>query len=94
VIIEVKLFANAESRRAVVPQVLSYAGYLQGLDPEQLAAQVLGAKLAPHQSVLAAVQADDQEQAIDPESSARAWPPAWPRAASGSSSFWTLPPRS
>jgi RecB family endonuclease NucS len=36
VIIEVKLAGNAESRRAVVAQVLSYAGYLQGLDPEQL----------------------------------------------------------
>ena len=36
VIIEVKLAGNAESRRAVVAQVLSYAGYLQGLDPVQL----------------------------------------------------------
>lgn len=33
VIIEVKLAANAESRRAVIAQVLSYAGYLQGMDP-------------------------------------------------------------
>jgi RecB family endonuclease NucS len=31
VIIEVKLADNAEARRAVVAQVLSYAGYLQGL---------------------------------------------------------------
>lgn len=42
VIIEVKLAANAEARRAVVAQVLSYAGYLQGLDPDQLVSQMLG----------------------------------------------------
>jgi hypothetical protein len=61
VIIEVKLAGNAESRRAVVAQVLSYAGYLQGLDPEQLETQVLG------KSVLVAVQADAQQHAIDAE---------------------------
>src|SRR5215467_2369671 len=61
VIIEVKLAGNAESRRAVVAQVLSYAGYLQGLDPEQLDSQVLG------KSVLAAVQAGDQQHAVDAE---------------------------
>jgi hypothetical protein len=33
VVIEVKLAEHAESRRAVVAQVLSCAGYLQGLDP-------------------------------------------------------------
>jgi hypothetical protein len=65
VVIEVKLAGNAESRRAVVAQVLSYAGYLQGLDSGQLESQVL----APHLgggSVLAAVQADDQEHSLDP----------------------------
>jgi hypothetical protein len=61
VIIEVKLAGNAESRRAVVAQVLSYAGYLQGLDPEQLETQILG------RSVLAAVQAGDQQHAVDAE---------------------------
>jgi len=61
VIIEVKLAGNAESRRAVVAQVLSYAGYLQGLDPEQLESQILGT------SVLAAVQAGDQQHAVDAE---------------------------
>jgi RecB family endonuclease NucS len=35
-LIEVKLAGNAESRRAVVAQVLSYAAYLQGLEPEFL----------------------------------------------------------
>jgi hypothetical protein len=61
VIIEVKLAGNAESRRAVVAQVLSYAGYLQGLDPEQLETQILG------KSVLGAVQASDQLHAVDAE---------------------------
>ncbi len=61
VIIEVKLAGNAESRRAVVAQVLSYAGYLQGLDLEQLESQILGA------SVIAAVQAGDQQHAVDAE---------------------------
>jgi hypothetical protein len=42
-------------------QVLSYAGYLQGLDLEQLESQVLGA------SVLAAVQAAGQQHAVDAE---------------------------
>src|SRR4029077_16374717 len=57
VIIEVKLAGNAESRRAVVAQVLSYAGYLQGLDAEQLESQILTGHLAPGGSVLAAAQA-------------------------------------
>lgn len=61
VIIEVKLSENAESRRAVVAQVLSYAGYLQGLDLEQLESQILGA------SVLGAVQATGQQHAVDAE---------------------------
>jgi hypothetical protein len=54
VVIEVKLAENAESRRAVVAQVLSYAGYLQGLDPEQLETQILGRHLEAGGSVLAA----------------------------------------
>ena len=45
VIIEVKLAENAESQRSVVAQVLSYAGYLQGLDPEQLESRILDLKL-------------------------------------------------
>lgn len=65
VIIEVKLAGNSESRRAVVAQVLSYAGYLQGLDPDQLETQVLASHLGPVGSVLAAVEADDQQNIID-----------------------------
>jgi hypothetical protein len=67
VVIEVKLAGNAESRRAVVAQVLSYAGYLQGLDAEQLESQILAGHLASGGSVLAAAQASDQRHGIDPE---------------------------
>jgi hypothetical protein len=67
VVIEVKLAENAESRRAVVAQVLSYAGYLQGLDPEQLESRILGRHLEAGGSVLAAAQAAGHQDAVDPE---------------------------
>jgi hypothetical protein len=67
IVIEVKLAGNAESRRAVVARVLSYAGYLQGLDAEQLESQILAGHLASGGSVLAAAQASDQQHVIDPE---------------------------
>ena len=67
VVIEVKLAENAESRRAVVAQVLSYAGYLQGLDPEQLESQILGRHLEAGGSVLAAMQAAGHQDVVDPE---------------------------
>lgn len=67
VVIEVKLAGNAESRRAVVAQVLSYAGYLQGLDPDQLESQILGRHLEAGGSVLAAAQAAEHQDAVDPE---------------------------
>ena len=67
VVIEVKLAENAESRRAVVAQVLSYAGYLQGLDPEQLESQILGRHLEAGGSVLAAMQAPGHQDAVDSE---------------------------
>jgi hypothetical protein len=66
VIIEVKLAENAESRRAVVAQVLSYAGYLQGLDVDQLESEILARQPGAAGSVLAAVEADDQQHAVDP----------------------------
>src|SRR6202050_371034 len=66
VIIEVKLAGNAESRRAVVAQVLSYAGYLQGLDLGQLESQILREKLGAAGSVLGAVQADERQDVVDP----------------------------
>lgn len=67
VVIEVKLSANAESRRAVVAQVLSYAGYLQGLDLAQLESQILREHLGAPGSVLGAVQDDERQDVVDPE---------------------------
>ena len=67
VVIEVKLSTNAESRRAVVAQVLSYAGYLQGLDLAQLESQILREHLSAAGSVLGAVQADERQEVVDPE---------------------------
>ena len=67
VVIEVKLSANAESRRAVVAQVLSYAGYLQGLDLAQLESQILREHLGAVGSVLGAVQDDERQDVVDPE---------------------------
>ena len=46
--------------------MLSYAGYLQGLNPEQLESQVLARHLPPGGTVLAAVEADDQQHVLDP----------------------------
>ena len=45
--------------------MLSYAGYLQGLDPGQLESQVLATQLGPAGTVLAAVEADDQQYGLD-----------------------------
>jgi len=68
VIIEVKLSASSEARRAVVAQVLSYAAYLQGFQVAQLESDVLGTHLADRgaDTVLGAVEADDQQHAIEP----------------------------
>lgn len=68
VIIEVKLALNAESFRAVVAQVLSYAGYVQDPYPAQLETQILGDYLGRGESVLAAAQADERQSVIDPVS--------------------------
>jgi hypothetical protein len=68
-VIEVKLARNAEIRRAVVAQVLSYAAHLHGLDRTELEQQVLSRHLRErgHQSLEAAVEASDQEGAFDSE---------------------------
>jgi hypothetical protein len=68
-VIEVKLAVNAEARRAVIAQVLTYAAYLHGLDPHQLEGEVLARHLRDrgHASLLAAVTAEDQERVLDEE---------------------------
>ncbi len=69
VVIEIKLARNAESRRAVVAQVLTYAARLKGLDPAELEQNVLGRHLRKHEhaSLRDAVAAEDQEGSFDPE---------------------------
>ena len=66
-IIEIKLAKNAEARRAVVAQILTYAAYLRGMDPATLEHEIL----APHlqkrgfDGLAAAVAANDQAGTFD-----------------------------
>src|SRR5262245_21295106 len=45
VVVEVKLARNAEARRAVVAQVLTYAAYLHGIQRADLEQEILGGHL-------------------------------------------------
>jgi hypothetical protein len=68
VVVEVKqLASNAEARRAVVAQVLTYAAYLHGLERAELERAVLGGHLRRrgYESLLAAVAGEDQERSLD-----------------------------
>ena len=69
VLIEVKLARNAEARRAIVAQVLTYAAFLKGTQPTDLERNILGRHL--HQrnyaGLIAALTANDQEGSFDPE---------------------------
>lgn len=66
-VIEIKLRRNAEARRAIVAQVLTYAAYLRGLTAETLERAVLGSHLQKrgHASLTDALKADDQEGSFD-----------------------------
>jgi len=66
-ILEIKLAHNAEARRAVVAQVLSYAAYLHRLEPEDLEGRILGRHLVQrgYESLLDAVIATAQDPAFD-----------------------------
>ena len=66
-IIEVKLATNPEARRAIVSQVIAYAAFLRGFDVDSLERGPLRKHLASsgHGSILEAVQAQDQEGAVD-----------------------------
>lgn len=68
-IIELKLAKNAEARRAVVAQILTYAAYLRGMDPVTLERDVLGPHLQQrgYPDLAEAVRANDQEHAFDGE---------------------------
>ncbi|GAA3345447.1 hypothetical protein GCM10020358_52560 [Amorphoplanes nipponensis] len=67
VVIEIKLADNPEARRAVVSQILSYAAYLQGLDPQYLQSATLAVHLSRqgNSTIWEAVHNDDQETALD-----------------------------
>jgi hypothetical protein len=66
-VIEVKLASNAEARRAVVAQVLTYAAVIYGLDVETLERDILGKQLHErgYASLADAVSANDQEGSFD-----------------------------
>ena len=66
-IIEVKLASNPEARRAVVSQVIGYAAFLHGFEVKRLEQGPLRRPLAHagYGSILDAVQAQDQEGAVD-----------------------------
>src|SRR6266542_1058812 len=68
-VVEVKLASNAEARRAVVAQVLTYAAYLHGLERAELERTVLAGQLQRrgYDGLLAAAAGDDQERSLDAE---------------------------
>jgi hypothetical protein len=67
-IVEFKLSRNAEARRAVVAQVLTYAAHLKGLGPEAVERDVLGRHMRHrgYESLQGAVASNDQEGSFDP----------------------------
>lgn len=69
-IIEIKLKNNAEARRAVIAQILTYAAFLRGLSVEDLQASILGGHLARRgfPFISAAAADNDQTGSFDPTS--------------------------
>lgn len=69
VVIEVKLAANAEARRAVIAQTLGYAAALQGVTVEELEGEILATPLRRlgFSDLAEAVRASDQERQVDAE---------------------------
>lgn len=72
-VIEVKLSKNAEARRAVVAQVLTYAAYLKGTSATLLEQAILGQHLSKrgYASIADAVSASDQQGSFDAASFAQ-----------------------
>ena len=68
-LIEVKLARNPAARREIVSQVIAYAAFLRGMNVEGLEQGPLRRSLAVagYGSILKAVQAQDQEGAVDPD---------------------------
>ena len=67
VVVEIKLSKNAEARRAVVAQILTYAAHLKGLSPEAVERNVLEHHLHKrgYESLQDAVASNDQEGSFD-----------------------------
>ncbi len=67
VLIEVKLKGNAEAKRAIIGQVLSYAAFLRGLSIEDLESTILSGHLAKrgYESIRGAVLANYQAGQLD-----------------------------
>lgn len=67
VILKIKLSKNAEARRAVVAQILTYAAHLKGLSPETVEREVLGHHLhnRGYKSLQDAVASNDQEGSFE-----------------------------
>jgi hypothetical protein len=94
VIIEIKLAANAEARRAVVTQVLAYAAYLHGLKFDEFERGVLGRHLRDRQFAGLADAVSATEQAgVDRDRFEAGLADALGPAGSESSSFSTEHPR-
>lgn len=68
-IVEIKLARNAEARRAVVAQILTYAAHLKGLEAARVEQGVLGRHLHErgYVSLQEAAASNDQEGSFDPE---------------------------
>jgi hypothetical protein len=69
VIIEVKLARNAEARRAVVAQILTYAAHLRGMSRDALEQEVLRSQLATrgYKDLFDAVEQNIQDGSVDAE---------------------------
>ena len=68
-VVEIKLARNAEARRAVVAQVLTYAAYLRGMAPSSFERDILDRYLRDrgHDYLTDAVAAIDQAAQSSPE---------------------------
>lgn len=73
VLIEVKLAANAEARRAVVAQILAYAAFLKGIEPDLLEGEILRSNLIRlgYESIESAVAQQDQEGSFEADAFAQ-----------------------
>lgn len=68
-IVEIKLAKNAEARRAVIAQILTYAAYLRGMDSTTLERDILGTHLQKrgYENLAQAVADVDQEGGFEAE---------------------------